>query len=133
MCLRVFHLQKLTFTAYSNYPLIKTFLHKEKADRRTAFVRGLLISWKPRTVPGSPSDLKTGNGTEGAMVCTSLGSLLRPLQPADIGWLTGNRKKLSCCQVQLSQATCLAVAYLLSISCRPSYVRRLYSNSCVQI
>ena len=48
------------------------------------------------------------------------------LQPADIGWPTGNRKKLSCCQAQLSQATCLAVAYLLSISCRPSYVRRLY-------
>ena len=31
------------------------------------------------TVPGSPSDLNTGNGTEGAMVCTILGSLLRPL------------------------------------------------------
>ena len=30
-------------------------------------------------VPGWPSDLNTGNGTEGAMVCTSLGSLLRPL------------------------------------------------------
>ena len=30
-------------------------------------------------VPGSPSDLNTGNGTEGAIVCTSLGSLLRPL------------------------------------------------------
>ena len=30
-------------------------------------------------LPGSPSDLNTGNGTEGAMVCTSLGSLLRPL------------------------------------------------------
>ena len=30
-------------------------------------------------VPGSPSDLNTGNGTEGAMVCTKLGSLLRPL------------------------------------------------------
>ena len=30
-------------------------------------------------VPGSPADLNTGNGTEGAMVCTSLGSLLRPL------------------------------------------------------
>ena len=28
---------------------------------------------------GSPSDLNTGNGREGAMVCTSLGSLLRPL------------------------------------------------------
>ena len=31
------------------------------------------------TLPGSPSDLNTGNGIEGAMVCTSLGSLLRPL------------------------------------------------------
>ena len=29
-------------------------------------------------VPGSPLDLNTGNGIEGAMVCTSLGSLLRP-------------------------------------------------------
>ena len=28
---------------------------------------------------GSPSDLNTGNGIEGAIVCTSLGSLLRPL------------------------------------------------------
>jgi len=51
---------------------------------------------------------------------------VRSVQPADIGWPTGNRKKLSCCQAQLSQATCLAVAYLFSISCRPSYVRRLY-------
>ena len=32
-----------------------------------------------KTVPGSPSDLNTGNGTEGVMVCTSLGSLLLPL------------------------------------------------------
>ena len=47
------------------------------------------------------------------------------VQPADIGWPTGNGEKLSCCQAQLSQATCLAVAYPLSISCRPSYVRRL--------
>ena len=31
------------------------------------------------TVPGSPSDLNTGNGTEGAMVYIILGSLLRPL------------------------------------------------------
>ena len=52
---------------------------------------------------------------------------LHTLQPADLGWPTGNGKKLSCCQAQLSQATCLAVAYLLSISCRPSYVRRLYT------
>ena len=30
-------------------------------------------------IPGSPLDLNTGNGTEGAMACTILGSLLRPL------------------------------------------------------
>ena len=32
------------------------------------------------------------------------------LQPADIGWPTGNKKKLSSTQAQLGQATCLAVA-----------------------
>ena len=32
------------------------------------------------------------------------------LQPADIGWPTGNGKKLSCSQAQLGQATGLAVA-----------------------
>ena len=32
------------------------------------------------------------------------------LQPADIGWPTGNGKKLSCSQAQLGQATCLSVA-----------------------
>ena len=32
------------------------------------------------------------------------------LQPADIGWPTGNGKKLSCSQAQLGQATCLAIA-----------------------
>ena len=32
------------------------------------------------------------------------------LQPADIGWPTGNGKKLSCSQAQLGQATCLAAA-----------------------
>ena len=36
------------------------------------------------------------------------------------GWPTGNGKKLSSCQAQLGQATCLAVAYFLSISCEPS-------------
>ena len=32
------------------------------------------------------------------------------VQPADIGWPTGNGKKLICSQAQLGQATCLAVA-----------------------
>ena len=49
-----------------------------------------------------------------------------PVQPADIGWPTGNGKKLSSCQAQLGLATCLAVASFLSVSCGPSYVRRLY-------
>ena len=47
------------------------------------------------------------------------------IQPADIGLPTGNGKKISCSQAQLGQATCLAVAYFLSIYCGPSYVRRL--------
>ena len=32
------------------------------------------------------------------------------VQPADIGWPTGNGEKLSCSQAQLGQATCMAVA-----------------------
>ena len=31
------------------------------------------------------------------------------VQPADIGWPTGNGEKLSCSQAQLGQATCMAV------------------------
>ena len=50
----------------------------------------------------------------------------QPIQPADIGWPTGNGEKLSRCQAQLGQATGLAVALFLFISCGPSYVRRLY-------
>ena len=36
--------------------------------------------------------------------------LFNIVQPADIGWPTGNGKKLRCSQAQLSQATCLAAA-----------------------
>ena len=32
------------------------------------------------------------------------------LQPADIGWPTGNGNKLRCSQAQLGQATCLGAA-----------------------
>ena len=84
------------------------------------------------TVPGSPSYLNTG-GIDCAMVCTCLGSLLRPLfyflcsnlkaKPVQCSWSgypTGNGKKLSRSQAQLGQATCLAVAYFLSIFCGPS-------------
>ena len=42
------------------------------------------------------------------------------------GWPTGNGKKLSSCQAQLGQATCLAVAYFFSISCGPSTPSALY-------
>ena len=45
--------------------------------------------------------------------CTLRGLLNKAacnLQPADIGWPTGNGKKLSCSQAQLGQATGLAVA-----------------------
>ena len=50
------------------------------------------------------------------------------IQPADIGWPTGNGKKLNRSQAQLAQATGLAVAYFLSISCGPSYVYSCKSN-----
>ena len=43
------------------------------------------------------------------------------------GWPTGNGEKLNSSQAQLGQATCLAVAYSLSISCRPSTPSALYS------
>ena len=63
----------------------------------------------------------------GEVIFESMSSqIFPPIQPADIGWPTGNRKKLSSCQAQLGQATCLAVASFLSISCGQSYVRRLY-------
>ena len=56
---------------------------------------------------------------------------IKSIQPADIGLPTGNRKKLSYSQAQLGQATGLAVAQFLSISCGQSYVRRLYSFFCI--
>ena len=37
-------------------------------------------------------------------------------------------KKLSSSQAQLGQATCLAVAYFLSISCGENYLRAPYTN-----
>ena len=46
-------------------------------------------------------------------LCDDRGSLelsLTGVQPADIGLPTGNGKKLSCSQLQLGQATGLAVA-----------------------
>ena len=53
-------------------------------------------------------------------------NLLLHVQPADIGWPTGNGKKLSCTQACCLAQLCLAAAYFLSISCGQSYVRRLY-------
>ena len=34
----------------------------------------------------------------------------RDIQPADVGWPTGNGKKLKCSQAQLGQAACLGAA-----------------------
>ena len=60
--------------------------------------------------------------------CVHIARLVRRyfVQPADIGWPTGDGKKLSSSQAQLGQATCLADAYFLSISCVTSYVATLY-------
>ena len=44
----------------------------------------------------------------------------------DIGWPTGNGKKLSNTQACCLAQQCLAPAYFLSISCGQSHVRRLY-------
>ena len=56
------------------------------------------------------------------------GELFLPaIQPADIGWPTGNGKKLSNCQACCLAQLCLAAAYFLSISCGPSWARALYS------
>ena len=44
------------------------------------------------------------------------------------GWPTGNGKKLSSCQAQLGQATCLAVAKFISISCGSSTPSALYTS-----
>ena len=52
------------------------------------------------------------------------------VQPVDIGLPSGNGKKLSCCQAQLGQATGLAVAYFLSISCDPFPVGHPMSVGC---
>ena len=46
---------------------------------------------------------------------------------AATGWPTGNGKKLSSSQTQQGQATCLAVAYFLSISFEANYLLALYS------
>ena len=45
------------------------------------------------------------------------------------GWPTGNGKKLSSSQAQLGKATCLAVAYFLSISGATSTPSALYSTN----
>ena len=62
-----------TFFAQGPWKTFEPF-HRNFARDKT----GILTEFQS-TVPGSPSDLNTGNGTEGAMVCTILGSLLRPL------------------------------------------------------
>ena len=54
-------------------------------------------------IPGSPSDLNTGNGTEGAMVCTSLGRRLRPLF------------YFLCSNLKANPVQCISTAHLLEI------------------
>ena len=55
---------------------------ENEASRKSLRRQAQRLSYPTETVlsnkilPGSPSDLNTGNGTEGAMVCTSLGSPL---------------------------------------------------------
>ena len=66
------------------------------------------------------ADFETTVTTPRTMICNIL-------QPADIGWPTGYGKKLSCSQACCLAQLCLAAALFLSISCGPSYVRRLYS------
>ena len=60
------------------------------------------ISWWQKTKPKIWSTFDEPYSSSLAKVST--------VQPADIGWPTGNGKKLSCSQAQLGQATGLAVA-----------------------
>ena len=92
------------------------FLSREVREKRRAFLALLLVFAPPLFAQ---------------LLCANLKLLLRimhlSVQPPDIGWPTGNGKKVSnsqaCCLAQLR----LAAAYFLSISCGPSYVRRLYT------
>ena len=56
------------------------------------------------------------------------GLFFQLVQSADIGWPTGNGKKLNNSQACCLAQKCLAAAYFLSISCGQSYFRRLYSS-----
>ena len=55
-------------------------------------------------------DTRKGILTTMWTISIQIGLRKKYVQPADIGWPTGNGKKLSCSQAQLGQATCLAVA-----------------------
>ena len=58
--------------------------------------------------------------------CLLVVILQRRVQSGYKGCNTGNRKKRSTSRAQPGQATCLAVASFLSISCVTSYVATLY-------
>ena len=45
--------------------------------KKIQYINDVKQSNPEKDLPGSPSDLNTGNGTEGTMVCTSLGSLVQ--------------------------------------------------------
>ena len=87
-----------------------------------AFLSGARLSPTTNRLDGEWSD--TGGAGEPQPDNREFQVTVR-VQPADIGLPTGNGKKLSCSQAQLGQATGLAVASFLSISCGPSYARRL--------
>ena len=55
------------------------------------------------------------------------------LQSGYIGCNTGNREKLSSRQAQLGQATCLAVAQFLSVSCVTSTLSALYIRALLEV
>ena len=63
---------KFGFSSQSARPLLRPRPASEIFGSRMHVLIRLFL-------PGSPSDMNTGNGIEGAVVCTSLGSLLGPL------------------------------------------------------
>ena len=99
---------------------VKGFTH---VIRRIIYVRA--NSWKKRAHSQSRKDVPDTLNILTPTLSRGSPTHKKYLQPADIGWPTGNGKKLSSTQAQLGQTTCLVVASFLSISCKPSNVRRL--------
>ena len=66
----------------------------------------------------------------GHITCCTVSDKSKNVQGGWVGWPTENGKKLSNSQAQLGQATCLAVAYFLSISGGLSTPSALYMSLC---